>query len=320
LKYESIDAAIEESRKGASEAVKEVYPEAKLIGGCVCLRGLSYLNEAFLTGMGDYIDYVSFHEYVRDETNVFERVKTYQALIDKYNPKIRLIQGESGSQSKSGGHGALSAAGWTESAQAKELARHTIADIVSGVHFTSYFSCMDMVEALGGNPDDVASYLDYGYFGVLGADFDENGRSTGEYYKKPSYYALQNICSIFADDYEHCELPIFFINEYSGWTMENTVKRNQAVTACFKRKSGEAMVYWYPSNILTTSFEGVVKLEVMTEYKKMNIIDVMDGSIYEIPDDMIEEIGDGVYKLSNIPIKDSPLILAFGDFLEDRKR
>ena len=54
---------------------------------------------------------------------------------------------------------------------------------IKGVHFTSYFSCLDMVEALGGDPNNVASYPDYGYFGVLGADFDENGRSTGEYYK-----------------------------------------------------------------------------------------------------------------------------------------
>lgn len=300
-----------------AKAVKEVYPEAKLIGGVVCMRKLDYLNDAFLTGMGDYIDYISFHEYTRDETHVFEKVKTYQALIDKYNPNIGLIQGESGSQSRSGGHGALWFAGWTELAQAKQLARHTIADIMSGVLFTSYFSCMDMVEALGGNPDDITSYLDYGYFGVLGASFDENGRASGEYYKKPSYYALQNICSIFSNDYERCELPIFFIPEYSNWSMERNVMRNQAVTACFKKKNGEAMVYWYPSNIITTSYEGIMKLEVMTQYKKMSIIDVMDGSIYEIPNDMIEEVGNGVYKLSKLPIKDTPLILAFGDFLED---
>ena len=35
---------------------------------------------------------------------------------------------------------------------------------------------MDMIEALGGKVGDVNSYLDYGYFGVLGAEFDENGR------------------------------------------------------------------------------------------------------------------------------------------------
>ena len=66
---------------------------------------------------------------------------------------------------------------WTEEKQAKQLARHTIADLLCNVHFTSYFSCMDMIEALNGTVGDVASYLDYGYFGVLGAEFDQNGKT-----------------------------------------------------------------------------------------------------------------------------------------------
>lgn len=300
-----------------AKAVKAVCPEAKVIGGCVCLSSLDFLNDAFLTGMGDYIDYVSFHEYVRDETLVFEKVKTYKALIDKFNPKIGLIQGESGSQSRSGGHGALCNAGWTEIAQAKQLARHTLADIMSGVLFTSYFSCMDMIEALNGVVGDKASYLDYGYFGVLGAEFDEDGRSIGEYYKKPSFYVLQNIASVFADDYEQCELPIFFHPTQSEWVMGKDIERNQAITGCFKRKNGEAMVYWYPTNILTTSYEGTIRLEVLTDHgRNMKLVDLMDGSIYEIPDELIEEVGNGVYNIEKLPIKDTPLILTFGDFLE----
>ena len=300
-----------------AKAVKEIYPEAKVIGGCVCQRRLDFLNDAFLTGMGDYIDYISFHEYVRDETLVFEKVKTFQALINKFNPNIGLIQGESGSQSRSGGHGALHTAGWTEVAQAKQLARHTIADIMSGVLFTSYFSCMDMIEALNGVVGDKASYLDYGYFGVLGADFDEDGHSSGEYYKKPSFYVLQNIASVFANDYEQCELPIFFHPMPSEWVMGNDIERNQAITGCFKRKNGEAMVYWYPTNILTTSYEGTIRLEVLTDHgKDMKIVDLMDGSIYKINDELIEEVGNGVYIIEKLPIKDTPMMITFGDFLE----
>ena len=114
-------------------------------------------------------------------------------MAKHYNPNTELIQGESGTQSKSGGHGALCDGAWTEEKQAKQLARHTLADLMTDVHFTSYFSCMDMIEALNGNVDDKSSYLDYGYFGILGADFEEDGKSIGEYYKKPSYYVLQNI-------------------------------------------------------------------------------------------------------------------------------
>ena len=46
-----------------------------------------------------------------------------------------------------------------------------------------------MIEALNGTVGNKQSYLDYGYFGVLNADFDENGFATGDYSPKPAYYA-----------------------------------------------------------------------------------------------------------------------------------
>ena len=56
----------------------------------------------------------------------------------------------------------------------KFLLRHLITDLACGVELASYFSCMDMIEALNGTVGNVSSYLDYGYFGVLGADFDSD--------------------------------------------------------------------------------------------------------------------------------------------------
>lgn len=52
-----------------------------------------------------------------------------------------------------------------------------------------------------------------------------------------------------------------------------------------------------------------------TEYDTFKIIDVMDGSIYEIPEDMIENRGNGVYCIKNIPVKDTPLLLTTGNFI-----
>lgn len=42
----------------------------------------------------------------------------------------------------------------------------------------------------------------------------------------------------------------------------------------------------------------------------------MDGSIYEIHEKMIEDKGDGVFVIKELPIKDTPLILTFGRFIE----
>ncbi|MDD6735482.1 MAG: beta-galactosidase, partial [Clostridiales bacterium] len=233
--------------------IKEIDSSAKVIGGVICNRDLGYLNEALRTGMGEYLDFISFHEYVRDEVRVFETVGALRALAKQYNPKLELIQGESGSQSRMGGNGALKTACWTEESQAKQLARHTIADLMTGVHFTSYFSCMDMIEGLNGTVGDKSSYMDFGYFGVIGAEFDDDGRASGNYYRKLSYYTLQNICSIFAEDFEPCTIPVVFHSDYSPLIMDNKVKRTQVISGGFSREGGKAFVYWYPSNILTTS-------------------------------------------------------------------
>ncbi len=299
----------------SAKAVKEVNPDAKTIGGVVCIRKLDFLNDAFKTGMGEYLDFISFHEYTHDERNVFEKVETYKALAKHYNPKIELIQGESGSQSKSGGHGALNTGAWNETIQAKQLARHTIADLLTDVHFTSYFSCIDMIEALNGDVNNKASYLDYGYFGVLGADFDENGKTTGEYHRKPSFFVLQNICSVFAEEHSLCTQPCFVHSGYSDRKYENQLHRYEITSGSFKRDGGIAFVYWNPTNIMTTSYSSTINLEIYSEYADIKLVDIMDGSIYELPSDMIEDKGNGVYYIRELPIKDTPLILTFGDFL-----
>ena len=82
-------------------------PEAEIIGGVLCVRSLSFLSDAFKTCMADYIDAVSFHEYTHDESLLFERVSSLRGLCDIYNPKLKMIQGESGTQSRSDGAGAL---------------------------------------------------------------------------------------------------------------------------------------------------------------------------------------------------------------------
>lgn len=298
-----------------AKAVKEVNPDAKTIGGVLCLRKIDFLNTAFKTGMGEYLDYISFHEYTHDERNVFEKVECYKALAKHYNPDIELIQGESGTQSRSGGHGALWDGAWTEEIQAKQLARHTLADLMTDVHFTSYFSCMDMIEALNGDVNNKDSYLDYGYFGILGADFDEDGKSTGEYYKKPSYYVLQNICSLFAEDVKVCSQPIFVHSNYAAAQYENQLHRYEITSCSFERESGKAFVYWYPTNIMTTCYNSSITVEFYTESKDIKLIDIMDGSVYEVPKDMLEDKGDGVYAIKELPIKDTPLILTFGNFI-----
>ena len=49
---------------------------------------------------------------------------------------------------------------------------------------------------------------------------------------------------------------------------------------------------------------------------KVRLVDPMDGAVYEIPEEMKKREG-GVYVLDEIPVRDYPLVLTFGDFFEE---
>ncbi len=299
-----------------SKAVRAGDPEAKVIGGSICIRDLAFLDEALRAGMDQAIDAMTFHEYTADETTLFERVETLRGLCDTYRLGIEIIQGESGSQSSSKGAGALRGGAWTPRKQAKQLLRHTLADLQTGVTFTSYFSSMDMIEALNGKVGDKASYQDYGYFGVLAADFDENGFATGEYTPKPSYYTLQTLCSVFAEDYAVKPLPVLQRKLPSQRVFGQDATGRQVLTVGFERPNGAAAyAYWFPTDLMTTEFESTLSVQAARLPKEVRLIDLMDGTVYKLPENKVEWQTDRCVLLKNLPLKDYPLLLTFGDFV-----
>jgi hypothetical protein len=300
-----------------AKTLKEVDPEIKVFGVALMAPRLNFINQAFCTGMGAYIDAVTFHEYTTDERRVPDRVRSLAGLVQHYNPKLEVIMGESGSQSRSGGNGALWPCAWTPRRQAKQLLRHMVQDLTTEVKFTSYFSCMDMIEALNGVVGEVATYTDYGYFGVLGADFDEEGRSVGTYTEKPSFYALQTLAAVFSEDFEQCNIALLQEPEKSDRIAGRDVAIWDMTTAAFRRQNGSyAYVYWRPTELLTTEYEATVSFECSALPEKMRLIDMIDGTVYKIPDSMMEKDEYGTVHVHNLPIKDYPMVLTFGDFAE----
>lgn len=303
--------------KATAKAIKQGDPNAKIMGGSTCLRDLAWLNEVFSTGAGECMDALTYHAYSPDEVDSFSRIRALRGLCHHYNPRMELIQGETGCQSRSDGAGALKGGAWTETRQAKFLSRHMMADLFDEVKFASYFSCVDMIEALNGNVNDKSSYMDYGYFGVLGARFDENGIATGEYTPKPSYRSLQVIASIFREEFRKSDLPIDFKELNSQRLLRNDEGRKTILSGGFRKPNGSAaFVYWKSTELLTTSFESTTSVEAATLARDIRLVSLLDGSVYEFPPEMIEDNGKGHVILSNIPLRDYPLALVFGDFID----
>ena len=297
-----------------ADALKLGNPDCYIVGGAVCKITLPYLNEAFKTGMADKIDAISFHAYQFDDRKLRPSISALRGIVNQYKPTLEIIQGESGAQSRPFGHGAMKEGGWTPKKQCKHMLRHLVTDLGMGVKFASYFSCMDMMEALNGKVGDTASYTDFGYFGVLGAEFDENGIAIGEYSPKPSYYTLSTLASIFAGKVEQLELPILVENDFAPHCGNvPSVQCGTVESFGFKLDNGAlAYAYWYPSNHLTCDFESAVTFKC-SDLGEVKLVDLIDGTIYEIPEDLISKDEFGGMTLRLLPIRDYPLLLVFGE-------
>lgn len=301
-----------------ANACKEADPTCEVLGFVLANKKNTEYREALCaTGACDVLDGITYHGYHVDDESFEEAFQVYDEVRKTYKPSMKIIQGESGTQSRGDGSGALKKGAWTQLKQAKFLLRHLIIDLACGVEFTSYFSCMDMVEALRGLTGDVKSYLDYGYFGVIGADFDDEGHSTGEYTPKPSYKALQNLTSVFCNDYELCELPIVGTIEPSirviGEDDDFALTRHYG----FAKPNGSyGLCYWMSKNILKETYESTISLK----FKKadlpgeIRLADLRTGEVYSLPESMVNEDEEYIHLL-NIPVTDSPLLLSFGDFI-----
>lgn len=299
-----------------AKAIKAADADAKIIGGAYYARNIFFQDASLATGMAQLVDAVSFHEYTPNELKIPETVEYLTALCHTYNPKIRLIQGESGSQSRSDGAGAMRGAGWTPVKQAKQLLRHTVMDLSTDVLFTSFFSCMDMIEAHAGVIGDKASYMDFGYFGLLSANFDENGYADGNYTPKPSYHAYQNLASLFAGEVVPAGLPILKRQLDSRWVLDRDCADASIVTKGFKKSNGAAaLAYWNATNLMTTSFESTISFTCAALGGEVHIVDPMQGSIFCLPENMCEKSANG-WTLKNLPLLDYPLVITFGDFAD----
>lgn len=300
-----------------ARACKEADPDCIVIGFVLSRpRTKEYRDELCATDICNEIDILSYHCYSVEENQYAEQFKLYDDIRLKYNPKLKVVQGESGAQSRSDGAGALAGGAWTPLKQSKFLLRHLIIDIACGAEMVFYFTCVDMIEALHGTVGDLQSYLDYGYFGVLGADFDAQGKFTGEYTPKPSFTALQTLTSIFCNDYSVARLPIEGVIEPSVRLLGEDFDFEKARHFGFSKPNGSyGLAYWVDKNVLTETYEGTVSVKIRKGEMPddMHLVDMLTGDIFDLPEEMVVDDGEYV-KLVNMPILDSPLLLIFGEF------
>ncbi len=291
-----------------ARALHAVDPGICAVGGVLCHANLPYLREALEAGMGREINALSYHRYNPEESEIERDYYAMRALLDEYNPSIALFQGESGGQSSALGAGAMNGFAWTEEKQAKYLLRHRIIDLHLPMPFTCHFTALDMAEALNGQAGDLASYKDYGYFGVLSAQFGPDGRCTGEYRPKSAYRALQNLAALLSSgEVKAARLPISR-RVLPSRRVNGTDCALPVSIYCFERAGKKAICYWRPAQLLTETYTGTISFLSGCRFSApLRLVNPLDGRVYALNAAM-DQLAEGGW-LKNLPLSDAPLIL-----------
>ena len=301
-----------------ASAIKSANAEAKVIVGSF-YTGLEYLYDFLNCGGAELYDYITYHRYKYIPDNgTIKYVDGANAIIKQFSDKIQLIQGETGTHSENSPNGALPCANWTERKQAKFLLRKIMIDLTTDVFFTSYFTAVDMYENIFTDSGEKVRSM-YGFFGILGEDFDGE-KPLGIYHEKPSFKAYQNICAIFSEKVKTVDLPVQFENSFSHFTGKEDDRAQDdfggVYTFGFEKENGaKALVYWKGSEILTTEYESTISLKTFGLTGDVKLIDLYDGSIYEISDSIMKRNGEKT-TFEHLILKDYPMLLTFGNFAE----
>jgi hypothetical protein len=296
-----------------AEAIRSIDPEARIFVGSVYTHDLKYIDDFLSTGLYKYADALTIHEYTYDERYMLHRVSATRALLDMYNPDIKIIQGESGSQSKSGGFGALNWIEVNERQQAKQLLRHTVADLLCGVEFSSYFSCVDMVECVTGGRIGGDDLSNWGYFGLIRHKPDE-ADSSRRYTYKPSYYTMQVLAAALGQA-ETVQAPVLLTPQKSAAVDDEDLSDATLIIGAFHNAVGKlGVVYWNSTDMLKIrDYESTVSMQVVTSGTNPCLIDLMDGTVYAFSEKQYKK-EDNTCTFTHIPVKDHPLLIAFDDF------
>lgn len=304
--------------KRTSAAIRAADSEAKVLAGSFFSSGSTTYLHDFLKELtpGD-IDCITYHQYrYRIEYGIEAFARGIRQMLDAFDPRVGIIQGETGTQSAFSRNGALCGSAWTERKQAKFLARKLLIDLKTEVEFTSWFTAVDIFENIINEAGTVNKEY-YGFFGVLGETFAPDGTPLGKYEPKLSYTALRTICAALSEA-ETAELAVFFETSRSPLFARDDEDpydpASRIIWQGFEKNGSKAFVYWKAADILTEEFLSTVSLRCFDLPGKIRFVDLVTGDVWSL-DGMVTENG-GERILSHIPVTDYPFMLTFGDFAE----
>ncbi|MDA3924265.1 MAG: beta-galactosidase [Kiritimatiellae bacterium] len=267
-----------------------------LAGGCFGGFPTEFLKESLELGLAKHVDKITYHPYALiPERKYAESVALWRDLLAQYKPTPVLWQGECGCPSTATSTGALSRHKWTEDRQARWLLRRIINDLRLKLEMVSWYHMCDQAGyRLVGYPEGKSG----AYFGLLRMD---------DYTPKPSYFAYQNLCSLFDAQTQPSDSATL---SFSGGSAAGVGAANVIDQAIFTRRSLPLCAYWRPVNVHLDSppqsIDVIICLKNGILLDNPVLIDTLSGKGFKL---------DGVrqadsWSFSGLPLTDYPLVIA----------
>ena len=267
-----------------AKAIRAVQPNAKCFCTAVTFPAdykcvLEKLKSENALDLGSYFIY---HPYdANPDTSYASRAEPLRRLVKSYSGAFDIMQGEVGCPSQLEFAHALSKIEWTEYAQAKWNLRRAMGDAARSI------------------PSSVFTMIDLQYTFMLQSFGLIRSNTLKEFiYRRPSYYAMQNVYALFDDD----TLPQY----------HTTVEIAGREVSCnrFTRLGQSLRVYWFCDRMPSADlgFEHV-DLDIPERLESPVWIEMITGRVFEIPGSAVAW-RDGVMTLKGVPMWDSPVIVA----------
>ncbi len=275
--------------------IRKIVPGAVIVGGGFSRIPYRFIEDCLRAGMAPYIDKLSYHPYrPQPEVNYASEIRALRGLLDRYKPGIGLWQGENGAPSSSAkdSAGALSQLAWTETAQAKWLLRRLLSDLSLGIEVTSYFLIVDIVNYFTGT----TAVKKTNYKGILRG---------GEYTRKASYHALQNLCALFDSGTVRSDFAVQV--EGGASPLEDMLVHS----ASFARDGRALYAFWYPADLQEVYAPRRARIRVWSggaaSIAEPVLVDLLSGEIRRPT--AVQQAADGFWVFDNVEVRDYPVLI-----------
>ena len=267
-----------------AKAVREVQPKARLFVTAITFpKEFEMVHDRLVQEKAeDFASLWIYHPYKEIPEHGYEEALALRALVKGWDPKYDVFQGETGCPSQLEFGHALHSIEWSEYAQAKWDLRMSVGDAARGI------------------PSSVFTIIDLQYPFMLQSFGLIRSNTLNEFiYRRPSYYAMRNVYSLFDAD----TVP--------GRLMLNPDESGRPVyIATFTRKGAPLAAYWYGDRRPSADLEPAQteKLDVLGEFAEPVLVEMITGRVFALPKEAVEA-HKSYTSFKNLPIWDSPLVL-----------